>query len=184
MKKGNILFLNRKALYTSIIFLQIIVALILGLLIYRKVFLADILNSSQETEQTDGSDRQTTQPSANHGVKWDEKNILEMPQEGTEDEKKSHFDAAVKLAQETKVIELVNCKGMPVVAKVKPNSKVTLINKDNTELSIAMYGNDSSYKIPPNGQVSFIANFSKGIGLYGYGCSKLRGTSGFIFVHE
>lgn len=182
----KILHLEKKSFYIGIIILQLITAIILGLLIFQKVFVQkstnkDIANNGVVDLGLDVSES----PMIDTNTLWNENNILDMPgPQASDEEEQEHYAAAAKIAEDDSTIDLIDCKGTPVVARVKQNSKVELINKSSTGISVFVYANDNSYKIPANGQVSLTANFSKGLGLYGYGCDGSSELSGLIFVSE
>lgn len=114
----------------------------------------------------------------------DEKIALTPPaQNASEEEKKRHFDIAVKLALQTDNLDLTNCNSGPVVLKVKQKQNLMLVNKGSVK-RVMIFDEKLQFEIPEKSQKQIVVDFGHGPGLYGYGCDLIPNTSGLILVSE
>jgi preprotein translocase subunit YajC len=108
-----------------------------------------------------------------------EQDILNVPFEGTEDEKRKHFELVSTVAKDSNVIDIGGCIADPIVAKISETSDLIVKNSDNTPHKI-LFDQNNIFDIPPNGEVVLKDIFTKGQGLYGYGCDDGRSAGLFI----
>lgn len=178
------LHLEKKSFYIALIFLQLITATILGFLILQKVF--GLNNPSKNMVNTDpvGSDSETANlPSTGFEARWNENNLLEMPKvDAAEEDRQEHYRLAEKMAKEVSVVEIQDCKGNPVVAKVKKGSNLVFKNNDSIEHLIRGPEGSGTFKIPAKGEHAIVADFVRGPGVHSYGCDSEFGASGIIFL--
>ena len=170
---------------TLIIVGLIVLAVLLGFALKNKSVNPD--NPSAEGEVSDSEaenplgdfvdTRDLSSLSAN------QKSVLEVPYNGTDAEKKAHFDLAVSLAKDSNIVDVAGCLGSPLVSRVKKGSSIVLKNTDNVDHEI-IFNESVKYTVGASSQQTIQGPFEKGSGLYGFGCDNNPGVAGLFLVGE
>ena len=175
-----------------IIVVLIVIAVILGFLIFQRVGdqttvdTSDVSNTSSEENVANDQSQETgdfVDTRDLSSLSSDEKAVLKVPSNGTDEERQGHFNLAVSLAKDTSSVDIAGCVGDPVVARVSSSNQLFVTNSDSLEHTI-IFDQDNSFIVPAGGQVSIESVFSKGAGLYGYGCNNNPGVTGLFLVTE
>lgn len=156
----------------------IVVALVLGIAIKSKDG-----GSSNSSGTSPAGFASTGEPRDLTNLSDDEKSVLEVPYSGTDEEKQAHFDLAASLARENDALDISGCLGSPLVMVVPLGSNLKVTNNDSIDHEI-IFDQDTSFNIPAEGSKTLKGVFSKGVGLYGYGCDKQPGVSGLFLITQ
>ena len=114
----------------------------------------------------------------------EENKVLYPPNDqASEEDKAAHINLLNKYAVVTNQLTLTDCLPKPLVVKAQNDSNLTLTNKGQSSLTLSVDGKD--YPLAVNQSINWKAGFSKGLGLFGYGCNSETGSgSGLIWVAE
>lgn len=165
-----------QSIQKAIIGLLIIAALALGFAILSRKTPSNVNNTSNNPIPPPASQN------ADAGLSEDEKKLFNSPaQNASAEEKRAHYDLAVRMSTESDKLEIKNCVATPVVMRVRLNSTFSVKNSGSNEIE---FGFDKKVKIAPGNTVQVKADFKNGVGLYGYGCSdqQLSRAVGFLIV--
>lgn len=105
-------------------------------------------------------------------VTYTEKNILDIPgPDSSENQRRNHFEAVQKLAEEAEYLELNECIPSPIVLRAKSGSVIKVRNGDVSSYRIAI-NKDNLFDIKAEATTEIEADFGNGPGLYAYACEK------------
>jgi len=113
----------------------------------------------------------------------DERATMDIPYNGTDEEKQTHFDLAASLARESDALDLSGCLGSPLVMVVSVGSDLKVKNSDSVSHRL-IFDQDTSFDIPAGKTETIKDVFSQGVGLYGYGCDQHAGVAGLFLVTQ
>ena len=180
--------LKNKSLLTVAVL--IIVAFVLGVLIYNKYSRGAItLNkmdsngSLRQSRQSQSSQQDTREKRPTpEGLSAEELKLFTIPMNASQEFINERFKLVEKLSKEGDTIDLNKCeKPSPLVLKVEEGTDITIKNSDSIEHNVFIYRN-SEVKVPANQNKTVKANFERGPGYYAYQCDNLAGIVGYILV--
>lgn len=161
----------------------ITIAVILGYLIFSTKFQKLSLPVKESTNEGTGSGQQLIGRSDYESLTTDQKAVLAPPTGGSPEEIQKHLDLVSRLAVEAEFLDVAKCQAMPIVTRVKQGSEISIRNQDTVPHTV-VFDEDHMYLIEPNQTKPIVADFGRGIGVYGFGCDKLAGAVGMISVVE
>ena len=182
---------NRNNYQILTIIVLIVIALVLGGAIFKKIFLNSNSNqlppSAQNTPNSQNqqapNQRGATLPtvSPRTDLTADEKQVLNVPVNGTQQQREQNLALAQKLAVKSETLNISSCHPVPVVLGVMFGQDFIIKNTDSVSHSVA-FNQNHVYTIPANGQSVVKADFGHNSGLYGYGCDASNGAAGLVLV--
>ncbi len=150
--------------YKIVLGILVVVAIVLGGLVYKQYRPSDSGSQNQQ--------------------KFSAENIFMTPgPDASEEEKRRHFEAVVKLAQDISVLEIGSCRPSPIAVRIKRGSSLTVKNPDGGPHVIGL-DLTTTYEIKAAGDTVVTPEFAHGPGLYGFGCDNSTGTVGFFLVTD
>lgn len=112
----------------------------------------------------------------------DETAVLNTPgEQAMPEERKAHFDLALRLARESSYLDIGQCRGSPVVLRISLGGVFAVRNSDSVDHEI-VFNAEKRFSIPAGGTLNVTADFGKGAGLYGYGCDTAPKAAGMVLV--
>ena len=116
-------------------------------------------------------------------ISSEEERVLQTPgPDATEEERRTHFELALRLATRTDFLDISACKVVePVVFKVVERETFTVRNDDDIE-HVMIIDEEHIYPVPAKGTLELVADFGNNTGLYGYGCDDVPQAVGLILV--
>lgn len=163
--------LDKKNQFPLIIIL-IVVAVVLGLAIYKQ----------HKPQPSVLPPTESTVPKLmSPDLTQDEKAVLNPPSpDAPAAEKDIHDALAAKLSKESDSLDITNCRSDPLVVRIKINENLKVKNNDNIDRKLII-DDTHIYEIAKNSTTSIKVDFGHGVGLYGYICEGI-GLTGFILV--
>lgn len=152
-----------------------VIALVLGFFVYKKIHPQVMGTQAVQTNQT---------TIVENSLSEDEKKLLAVPApDATADDIKQHSQLAAKLAVIGNEIEIGNCKAKPLVLQVKQTATFNLKNSGTSKITIT-FDNDHVINVDAGKSVGVKASFDHGAGLYGYRCTTdtANAISGFLLI--
>lgn len=129
--------------------------------------------------------QESIQPSSQPLTQTDEQKIMQnIGPDATQETTLEHYAIAKRLAQDTGSIIIKECKGSPMVLRATPEKTVTVINQDPKDHNISLNYGEYTYKVEANSAIEIRFDFFRGKGFYGYGCDRIVGPAGILFVEE
>ncbi|MDZ4285296.1 MAG: hypothetical protein U1A23_00005, partial [Candidatus Sungbacteria bacterium] len=85
-----------------------------------------------------------------------------------------------RLAKESSVLKITQCRPTPIVLKVKVGNAIMIKNDDSVEY-IMSFG-EKIITLKANETTEIPSSFTKGGGVFGYGCNGSQGAVGIVFA--
>lgn len=168
-----------------------LVAIILGIMLVLKYLPNIKLPSIQDKSAITTPKPQNDQASQNISpvpdfikkLSLNEQKILNVPPLSAPiEERKAHYDLVRKMAVDAEYLELADCRPVkPLVMKVQAGKKILVKNSSSVEHTIYL-NKDTSYTVKAKDSQEIDYDFSKGNGVYGYGCDHTPYPIGFFMV--
>ena len=160
-----------------IITILVLVAVGLGIaIVYQKTaFLSDDGEAGIQSQPT---------PSELSGeaLANEEQTVLNFPAEtATESDRRQHSEMVRRLAVASDTLDLTGCRPDPVVLEVLLGETVTVRNSDVESYELVI-NSEYVFVVPGGGETEVVADFGKGLGVYGYGCEPASQVVGIIHV--
>lgn len=159
-----------------LVIILVIIAIVLALLLYNK----NQNNSSNDSKITNGqkspvSDFIIPAPGKERDY------LFSLNSNSPQEDREKHFRYAVSISEESKYLNVAECKVDPLVLKVIEGQMINFKNDSDLNVEINI-NSEHKYTIKAKSVYSIKANLGNGIGLYGYGCNM--GHGGMIFVEH
>lgn len=151
----------------------VIMAVVLGYAIYQQ-------KSSYKRPAVAPSDSVSKLPPTLN-LSSDEAKVLSISGSSTEEEKKQNYALAVSISKEADFLDIANCTTSPVVLRLKEGASLKVRNKGSVAHSIA-FNDKQIYPVLAGSTIEVKDAFTQGPGLYGYGCDKLVGAKGMVYI--
>ena len=114
----------------------------------------------------------------------EQKLMQDIGPNATPEKQQEYFLLAQRLAKEGDSITIKDCKGSPTVLKAIPGKIVSIINQDEKNHQITLESGKYKYAVAANNTAEIKFDLFRGKGFYSYGCDRVSGPAGILFVEE
>lgn len=166
----------------------VLLAVGLGIAIYYKQYRpkqsAKAPDTQTNTEQKEAKPVLLSDPEYDKNLTAEQKQLFYSPgPDATAEEKQAYFDLATKVAKSGNIISINDCTASPDVLKVKLGENISVKNTGSADIKFGL-GAANKVSIKAGQTVAVKDLFTKGAGLYGYGCenSAVRRAIGMVLI--
>ncbi|OGI62784.1 hypothetical protein A2818_00875 [Candidatus Nomurabacteria bacterium RIFCSPHIGHO2_01_FULL_40_12] len=114
----------------------------------------------------------------------EQKLMQDIGPNATPEKQQEYFLLAKRLAKEGDSITIKDCKGSPTVLKATPGKMVTVTNQDGEDHQVILESGKYKYAVAANSTAEVKFDLFRGKGFYSYGCDRVAGPAGILFVEE
>lgn len=169
------IFARKNDIATGAMILLFCTAGVLGYFIYKEV-------SPSQPIKSAAFEHSTASHLPNQNLTDDEKLVLTPPaKDASPEEFKRHAELVQRLAKDAPYLNISGCAALPVVFRTQVNEKVKIKNDDSVKHAV-VFDASHIYEIQPHTNGTIDIGFSRGPGIYGYGCDNVPHAVGMFLV--